>query len=317
MSVKTSLIVVPRERSSVAVASLESVIENTPEPHELVYVDGSLTRGTARRIRSLVESRGGLYVHGDRWLRPNEARNAGLAHATGRHLVFLDNDVFPEPGWLRRLMDCARETGAGVVSPVYLEGDARAPTVHAAGGEIVRVDQGEGELPMLITYQYDLGKPVSELPDLRRDKIGLVEFHAVLVTREYLDAIGGRFDEGLETTREHVDLCLLADQHGFDIYLEPGAFVRYGNEESLSLMDIDYFMFRWSEAATRRTIAHFESKWRVKLDPERVRIIARRKSRFLRRFRRNFPARLCLATWRLTQHVAPAKRTITYLLRAQ
>jgi GT2 family glycosyltransferase len=317
MNQTTSVIVVPRERSSPAVDSLESIIENTPEPHELVYVNGSLTRGVARRVRSLVEARGGIYVDCHRWLRPNEARNIGISHATGRHLVFLDNDVFPQSLWLGRLTACARETGAGVVSPVYLEGDADAPTVHCAGGEIVRIQQDEGGIPMLVTKQYDLGKPVSELPSLRRGKVSLVEFHTVLVTRECLDAIGGRFDEGLETTREHVDLCLLAEQNGFDIYLEPGAVVRYGNESPPTLADIDYLMFRWSAAATERTIAHFERKWQVKLDPERTRIISHRRQRFLRAYRRSSPSRVYLATWKLAQRIPSARKTITFLLQTQ
>lgn len=315
MQKKVSLIIVPRERSSVSVASLESVYQNTSLPFQLVYVDGSLTRRISQRVRALVEARGGTYIRGKRWLRPNEARNIGLAHATGEYLVFLDNDVFPGPEWMTRLVDCARETGAGVVSPIYLEGEPDAPIIHCAGGQIVRVDQGEGKVPMLITRQYDLGKPIKELPDLRRGKTGLVEFHAVLVSRTCLNAIGGKFDEGLETTREHVDLCLLAEKHGFDIYLEPNASIRYGNEETPRLTDIDYFMFRWSEAATERTIAHFENKWQVKLDPERIRIIARRRNRFLRHFRRHPGAMLYLGTWKLGQRIPPVKKAVTYLHR--
>lgn len=310
-----SLVVVPRERASAAVASLESVLQNTDATCELIYVDGSLTRGVSRRIRAITEAYGGRYIRSNRWLRPNEARNLGIAHATGKYIVFLDNDVFPEPGWLSRLVDCARETGAGIVSPVYLEGSREAPVIHCAGGEILLIEQGPGEPPMLVTRQHDLGKPIKELPTLQRTKTGLVEFHTVLVSREYLDAIGGRLDEGLETTREHVDLCLLANKHNFDIYLEPGAFVRYGNDDVPRLTDIDYFMFRWSEAATRRTIVYFENKWKVKLDPERLRIIAGRRNRFLRRSRRHLVARLYLRTWKLSQTLHPIQKAVTYLHR--
>lgn len=315
MRQEVSLIIVPRERFSLAIASLKSVLQNTLPPCELVYVDGSLSRKVSQQIRLLVEGSGGTYIRRKHWLRPNEARNIGLQHAGGKFVVFLDNDVFPEPGWLTRMMDCARDTSAGVVSPVYLQGDSTAPIVHCAGGEIVYVDQGEDRPPMLITHQYDLGKPIADLPQLQRQKTGLVEFHAVLVTRQFLCSIGEKLDEGLETTREHVDLCLLANKHGFDIYLEPSALIRYGNEERLRLTDVDYLMFRWSEAATKRTIAHFESKWQVELDPERIRIIAGRRKEFFRHFRRNMGARLYLTAWKLSQHILPVNRAFAYLHR--
>lgn len=313
MQEEVSLIIVPRERSSIAISSLESVIQNTPLPHDLVYVDGSLTRKVAERVRRLVEACGGTYIRGKHWLRPNEARNIGLTHAKGKYLAFLDNDVFPGPGWLSQLVNCARQTGAGVVSPIYLEGDSNAPIVHCAGGDIVRIEQGVGRLPMLISRQYDLGRPIDEIPELTRGKTGLVEFHTVLVSRAFLNAIGGRFDEQLETTREHVDLCLLADKHGFDIYLEPEAVVRYGSEEISHPTDVDYFMFRWSQAASERTIAHFENKWQVQLDPERMRTIARRRERFFRRFRGQSGATLYLKAWKLSQHIPPLRKAFSYL----
>lgn len=273
-----TLIVVPRERASVAYDSLRSIYDNTPRPFELIYVDCLLSGRVQRQVRELLAAEGHTYLRSRSFLRPNQARNIGVRQATGRNLVFIDNDIFVEPGWLEQLLSCAEETGAGVVGPLYLEGDLDDQHVHCAGGEIELVEAADGK-KTLIARQEDLGLPVSELPQLQRTKTGLVEFHCVLITRECLEAIGGTFDEGLLTTREHVDLCLLAEKADFDVYLEPDSRVGYGNEEPITLPDLRYFLFRWSEGATRSTIAHFEAKWDVRLDPERLRIMRERRAR--------------------------------------
>ena len=273
-----SVIVVPRERSSVAVDSLESLLRNTTRPFELIYVDCLLPDDERAEVRRRVEEHGGRYLRTDEPLYPNEARNRGLAQASGEHLVFVDNDLFVDEGWLDALVTCARETGAGVVGPLYLEGDAERQVVHCAGGEIQRVE-GPGGEEVMITRQYELGLPPEELPELEREPTGLIEFHCVLVTRPCLEAMGGELDEGLETTREHVDLCLEAREAGFEVWLEPASRVLYGKDEPLSVGELGYFLFRWSGAATRRTIEHFEEKWGVRLDPEREEIVRNRRIR--------------------------------------
>jgi GT2 family glycosyltransferase len=309
------VIVVPRERGSVAYDSLQSIISNTVVPFKLVYIDGCLTRRTSQIIRKCVESNGHEYIRTSGWCYPNQARNLGIERAgAAEHLVFVDNDIFVQPGWLGSLVTCADETGAGVVGPLYLEGDRQNPTVHCAGGEINRIPRGGGR-SILVTKQYELGVPVAELPQLTRKPTGLVEFHCVLVARRFLDDMGGRFDEGLRTTREHVDLCLLAQRHGASVYIEPKSCVRYENTRSSRTSDIDFFMFRWSEHATAETIAHFERKWNVALDPQRQKIIKGRRRAFSADMKRNPLSRLYLFTWKRARRVRAASAALHWFHR--
>jgi hypothetical protein len=181
-----------------------------------------------------------------------------------------------------------------------LEGDRNHQVVHCAGGEIEIVASFDGS-KTLISRQDELGTKPEDLPTLHRQKTGLVEFHCVMVTRKCLDAIGGKFDETLRTTREHVDLCLEGQQAGFEIYLEPTSRVSYGQEEPIRLWDLPYFMFRWSEHATQATIEAFEAKWRVKLDPGRLQIAEARRRRarreVLRRYRLLPVVQACRKLW--------------------
>jgi len=168
---------------------------------------------------------------------------------------------------------------------------------------------------MLLTKQYELGAPLSELPPLTRKATGLIEFHCVLLTRNFLDAIGGKFDEGLRTTREHVDLCLLAELHGAEVYIEPASCVRYENSRPSRVADLDFFMFRWSKRATAKTISHFEEKWKIALEPQRQKIIARRRSAFLRELERNPSNLLYLHVWRRARRFAATKAMLRWANR--
>ncbi len=274
-----SLVVVPRERATAAVDSLESIYRNTRTPFELIYVDCMLYGRHRRRIREMVEARDHRYVRHERFLYPNQARNLGTRHARGKYLVFVDNDIFVEPGWLASLVRCADDTGAGVVGPLYLEGEPDDPMVHCAGGSIEFVEDHGGGTRRIIVCQNELKTPLAKMPELQRGPTGLVEFHSVLVTRECLDAMGGEFDPSLKTTREHVDLCLSATGAGFDVYLEADSRVCYRYTKPLHLLDLRYFLFRWSDSATESTIDHFEQKWQTKLDARRRTIIEGRRKR--------------------------------------
>ena len=53
---------------------------------------------------------------------PQEARNRGAAMARGELLVFTDPDVYPEPGWLERLVAAHEATGAVVVGALACHG---------------------------------------------------------------------------------------------------------------------------------------------------------------------------------------------------
>src|SRR5206468_10072737 len=65
------------------------------------------------RIRYLFESSQGL----------SHARNAGIAAARGRFLLFTDDEVAPEPDWVRRMVEGMGRTGCdasrGYIAPAW------------------------------------------------------------------------------------------------------------------------------------------------------------------------------------------------------
>jgi succinoglycan biosynthesis protein ExoM len=96
--------------------AIQSVLAQSRRPEEIVIVDNS-PQGDARGIvdnTRAVARCPVIYVHE---ARPgiSNARNAGLAAASGRYIAFLDDDEIASVDWLYALLTTATELGADIV----------------------------------------------------------------------------------------------------------------------------------------------------------------------------------------------------------
>jgi GT2 family glycosyltransferase len=253
------VIVVARERFSAARRSLESLLESSAEPFDLIYVDsGSPRRFRARLRRAAAENRLQL-VEAELGLGPNQARNLGLMRARTPYVVFMDNDVVVGPGALDALVRCADETKAWLVGPLYLQGSPVEGRIHMAGGES-RIVEEDGKRRL---HEADRmpGCRLSELDSpLERSSTELLEFHCLLARREVFDTIG-RLDEELLSVRDQDDLCLGVRAAGGTLYLEPSAWVSYLPPPPILPSDRSYYQLRWSREWIERSLRHFHRKW--------------------------------------------------------
>jgi glycosyltransferase involved in cell wall biosynthesis len=268
---RVSIVVVPRERYGMAKESLASVLAESPQPFELIYVSGKPPAALAAHVDAEAARHGFRHVKLDRFLSPNEARNIGVAAATGEFIVFLDNDVLAAPGWLPPLVACADETGADVVVPLTCHGKPAHAVVHQAGGMFAEdpaaffaQPRGAREVLDVMHHQND---KVAELK-LERTETQICEFHAVMVRRSLFDRIGP-LDEGMLATKEHLDFCMSTIQAGGKIVFEPASILTYvfpNRHNPITRDDMPYFLVRWSPEWQRRSIRHFEDKWGLKPD---------------------------------------------------
>lgn len=256
-----TVVVVPRERFSEAERSLESVLDLTKYPHQLVYVDGGAPARVRRYLECRAISRGFRLIREDRYLTPTQARNIGWRAATTPYVVFLDNDVVVSPGWLEALVRCAEDTGAWMVSPTICIGQTIEGEVHMAGGRAnIRVQNGRR---ILSEKHRHAGQSLAHIrPAMRREPTELVEFHTVLVRRDIFQKVGP-LDEQLMSTREHVDLSLAVQEAGGTIYFEPESIVTYVPPPPFAWSDYPYFLLRWSEAWNLASLRHFRKKWQL------------------------------------------------------
>ena len=173
-------------------------------------------------------------------------------------MVFVDNDLVVSPGWLTTLVACADETGAWAVGPLYLEGEPEERIIHMAGGAY----EFGGEVPhrSFETRHLLQKERIDDLAEpLERGPCDFVEFHCMLLRREVFGQLGP-LDEGLLNTREHLDLCIEIRAAGGSIWFEPGSLVTYKSPPPLDRSDVPYFLRRWSEDWTRRSLRRFCEK---------------------------------------------------------
>lgn len=98
-------------------AAIAAQLSAVPEPVELVLVDNS-PEASARTVAAPSFVR---YVHEAR-TGVAEARNRGVTEARGAHVIFLDDDETPAPGWLAAFAAAARRgdrASFGAVAPRF------------------------------------------------------------------------------------------------------------------------------------------------------------------------------------------------------
>ncbi|RCJ24665.1 glycosyl transferase family 2 [Nostoc minutum NIES-26] len=277
-ALEVTIIVVARERFSYTRQSLESIYEHTDYPFKLIYVDGGSPRHIRDYLAEQAQQKQFQLIRTNYYLSPNRARNIGLQQVTSKYVVFIDNDVIVAPNWLQPLVECAKETGATIVTPIICQGIPLHQEVHCAGGEsgILVETQGETTRRRIIEKIDKQGLRVADVqPRLQRQKTGLAEFHCMMVRTEIFQQIG-LLDEGLLNTKEYVDLGMLVAEAGGTIYLEPKSLMTFVTGQLLQmnsvtgplleLTDIHYYMLRWSDAWELASLHHLRDKWNLTED---------------------------------------------------
>ncbi len=262
---QVTIVVVPRERFSFSKQSLESILENTKIPFELVYVDGNSPRNIKQYLEEQSQLENFTLLRSDVYLTPNQARNLGLKQVKTPYLVFADNDIIVSPGWLDALLTCAEETQADVVGPLMCQYEPVHTEVHFAGGQShIWVDKlGRQRLRERMFKQ---GKHVPEIHNqLQRTQTELAEFHCVLVRRSIFEKLN-QLDEDILCTKEHLDFCMSVEAAEGTVYFEPGAIVTYVPGPPLKLSDVHFYMLRWSDEWTLKSLNRLREKWNLAED---------------------------------------------------
>ncbi len=254
-----TIIVVPRERFGVTRRALDGLYASTPEPFDLVYVDGGSPASIRRYLAAESRARGFTLVRTDRYLTPNEARNLGLRHARTRYVVFIDNDALPAPGWLDKLVECAETTGAWIVGPLYFIGEPERQEIHMAAGD-ARIEERPTGRRFVERHRFAGKRPAEVQAHLVQQPCEQVEFHCMLVRAAVFERLGP-LDEELRSVTEHTDLCMLVRRAGGEVYFEPDAVVTYVTSGRFSAADYAFFFRRWSIAWNEASLARFREKW--------------------------------------------------------
>ena len=111
----TSIVIVTHNQLEYTRQCLDSINRLTDEAYELIVVDNGSSDGTVEYLRSLADVR--LIVNDANRGFP-AAANQGMAVATGRQILLLNNDVVVTTGWLFRLLRALHgDPAIGLVGP--------------------------------------------------------------------------------------------------------------------------------------------------------------------------------------------------------
>jgi GT2 family glycosyltransferase/tetratricopeptide (TPR) repeat protein len=221
---------------------LEALTLNTDESlnFEVILVDNASTDGTADYL---------LTLSGDITTITNK-KNFGFAKAinqaaklaTGRYLVFLNNDTIPHPEWLPALIRGVERDNADIVGAKLVYPNGR---IQHAG---VTFDEES------IGYHIYRKLP-ADLPAANKKRfMQCVTAACMLVKREIFTELNG-FDEAYVNGFEDVDFCLRAGERGRIILYTPESVLIHFEETSEGRKDHD-------DKNMRRYLARWEGKVR-------------------------------------------------------
>ena len=194
----------------------------------------------------------------DHLLLPGEARNLALRECNERFCIVLENDTIVHKNWLPPMLECLRDEGATVVTPLvwWYRG------LDTAG--CVFEEQENNATPTLNHRILYTG--------IRRKQIDYPENHCILIDRRQLPDIN-LFDD---VEPFDVDLGLTLRKRGLSVFLEPRSEVTYSAPPPLEVRDIPPFKLRWDATAWEARNERFMEKWQVIYDPSSKRASYRR-----------------------------------------
>ncbi|HRG16243.1 MAG TPA: glycosyltransferase [Pseudomonadota bacterium] len=260
---RVTLVMTARERHALSLRAIDSVLTNTTVPFRFLYLD--VQSPAALRAELQARAAAGQFElrSFDEPLWPQAVRRRVRDELDGEFIVFVDNDVIVESGWLEILLDCADATGAGIVAPLYLWSDGhQRPTIHMAGGRIVQQREAGGRV---LDESHHLMNADPEREVLVRGRCDFAEFHCMLVRRALLDD-PRMLDPAIRCVHEHIDTSLVAGELGASVWFEPAARVTYLAFAPFTLDDLPMLRMRWDASEGEASIAAFARKWNVVVD---------------------------------------------------
>ena len=247
---------IPREGFARAATTLDQLVETIGDDVPLVVIEASAPVAFRRHVDAVARRRPLTRLGGEHYIAPNAARNLAFGHVDTDLVVFVDNNLVLEPGWLEPLVRCAENADVWAVAPLILQPPQENPTVHFATSHCEILER-EGHRVFVNQHQHPNQELDHVLRSVRRGPTDLVELHCVLVRSDALRTIGP-FDEELVSALEECDFSLAIRAAGGQAWVEPDSRVLV--IRSYDRANLLLGLMRWSRARNRRSARHFAQK---------------------------------------------------------
>lgn len=248
-----SIIIITRNRPFLLRHGIERVL-NQPYPYKEIIVVDSSTNEESEKILAQYPEVISVRLRGQRDNMP-QARNAGLAAASGDILAFIDDDAMVKPDWLEALLQAYHDE-----------------TIGAVGGRIIEMP--EPHCDEVRGFPIFLIKPSGRVIGKNRGAFSTKEVEVDHISggnmsfrREVLEQVGG-FDPKYTLTnlREETDLCMRVKLAGWRIMYVPTMAVVHFSFRAINkpyLLERPLFQFSNGRNGMYFAIKHFGLKPRT------------------------------------------------------
>jgi hypothetical protein len=268
---------VPRERFSLAPESLETILDHTDIPFNLIIVDCNTPDVFWQPMQRLLLGRENVTViRRDEYLLPNQCRNLVVQASQDELVCLIENDNLVSQGWLTRFVSAIERHNAGVVIPLIMEGRPSKASVHFDSnlGTVREVQTSDGPKWEVIPRP---GKKEADVGGRSRFE-QFMETHCLFLRRSALDRIGP-FDEELNTSEE-IDVSLALYRARIPAVFAPECVVHYIQPpQPVSADDRGYFLKKWDIEQAHRTHQHLRDKWNLVRMPQLLGFVEERNRR--------------------------------------
>ena len=209
---------------------LDSLIEHTTQPYQLILVDDGSGEQTAQYLGEFSASHQSLLLRSEQPTGYPSAANRGMRASSAEFLVLLNSDTILTPEWLDRLVACIQtDEMIGVVGPLSNTASWQSvPKIEDNG------DWASNPLPAGLSPA-DMARLVASKSARLYVEMPLLNGFCLLIRRKLLDEVG-LFDEASfsQGYGEEDDLILRARSQGWKMSLADDAYVFHAQSKSYS-----------------------------------------------------------------------------------
>ncbi len=244
----TSIVVLTYNQLEYTRQCVDSILQHTSGPFELIFVDNASTDGTRDYLQTIPDVK---LIRNTTNLGFAGGNNQGLALAAGEYVVLLNNDAIVTAGWLDNLLaPMQRDSRVGFVGPRsnYVAGPQVVPNVPYTSAE-------------------DLQRFAAERTIAHRGQgsaTGFIVGFCLALRSAVIARIGGLDTQFGSGNFEDNDFCLRAVLAGWGGWIADDAFVHHFGHRTFIGAGIDW------NASMRGNAKLFGAKWDVALDGEQL-----------------------------------------------